>query len=121
MPLAGVVSLSGLLDLSAAAVEPLSQFPVRQFMGGSPGQAPEHYALADPALLVPASCPVVAGQAQDERVIPTDQAGRYVAAARLAGGTASYVPLPGDHYELIDPTASAFPILRRLVAEAADL
>ena len=117
--LTGVISLSGLLDLTAAALSPESAGPVQSLMGGPPAQHPGRYALADPALLVPASCPVTAAQAEDEQVIPTDQASRYVAAARAAGGQASYVALPGDHLALIDPQASAFPTLRRLVAEAA--
>ena len=119
VPLAGVISLSGLLDLTAAALAPESGSPVQQLMGGSPEQQRGRYALADPALLVPATCPVTAAQAEDEHVIPTDQASRYVTAARAAGGQASYVALPGDHLALIDPQAPAFPILRRLVAEAA--
>jgi acetyl esterase/lipase len=119
VPLTKVVSLSGLLDLSAAALAPESGGPVQQLMGGTPDEEPARYALADPALLLPASCPVVACQAEDEHVIPTDQARRYLAATRSAGGTASYVALPGDHFGLIDPTSSAFPILRRLVAGAA--
>jgi acetyl esterase/lipase len=119
LPLAGVVSLSGLLDLSAAASAPESASPVQQLMGGTPGQQPDRYALADPALLVPASCRVIACQAEDEQVIPVDQASRYLAAARSARGDASYVALPGNHFDLIDPTSSAFPILRRLVAEVA--
>jgi acetyl esterase/lipase len=118
-PLAGVISLSGLLDLTAAARSPESGSPVQELMGGSPAQEGARYALADPALLVPATCPVLACQAEDERVIPTDQATRYLAASRSAGGQASYVDLPGNHFDLIDPMSSAFPILRRLVAEAS--
>ena len=92
---------------------------MQELMGGTPEQEPARYALADPALLVPASCPVVACQAEDERVIPTDQASRYLAAARSAGGSASYVALPGDHFDLIDPTSAAFPVLQHLVARGA--
>ncbi len=120
VPLTSVISLSGLLDLSDAALEPVSQYPVRHFMGGAPTQVPDRYAVADPALLVPASCPVVACQAEDERVIPTDQASRYLAASRAAGGEASYVALPGNHFDLINPDAAAFPVVRRLVDEAVE-
>jgi acetyl esterase/lipase len=119
VPLAGVISLSGLLDLTAAAVSPESAGSVQSLMGGPPEEQRGRYALADPALLVPASCPVTAAQAEDEHVIPTDQASRYLAAARAAGGKASSVVLPGDHLALIDPQAPAFPLLRRLVAQAA--
>jgi acetyl esterase/lipase len=118
VPLTGVISLSGLLDLTAAASAPESGSPVQQLMGGPPDQQRDRYALGDPALLVPSSCRVIACQAEDEQVIPVDQASRYLAAARSAGGEASYVALPGNHFDLIDPTSSAFPILRRLVAGA---
>jgi acetyl esterase/lipase len=119
VPLTGVVSLSGLLDLTAAASAPESASPVQQLMGGTPEQQPDRYALADPALLVPASCRVVACQAEDEQVIPTDQASRYLAAARSAGGDASYVALPGNHFSLIDPAAASFSVIRGLLERFA--
>ncbi len=51
----GVVSLSGVLDLTRAAGTPGSSVPVDEFAGGGPEQQPEHYALSDPTLLVPAA------------------------------------------------------------------
>jgi acetyl esterase/lipase len=117
-PLRSAVSLSGLLDLSAAARAPESASPTVAFMGGTPSQVPTHYAAADPALLVPASCPLVACQADADQVIPTDQARRYVSAAIAAGGRATFQSLPGDHFALIDPEAKAFATTRRLVAQA---
>ena len=117
-PLSSAVSLSGLLDLSAAALAPESAAPTVAFMGGTPTRAPHRYALADPALLVPAACPVLACQAVDDQVVPPDQARRYVAAATAAHGQARVVPLPGDHFAIIDPETKAFPIIRGLVAHA---
>ncbi len=87
-------------------------------MGGSPEDVPERYDLADPSLLVPASCPVHAAQARADGVVPAEQARRYVAAARAAGGDASYVDLPGDHLSIIDPHDDAFPTVRGLVMRA---
>jgi acetyl esterase/lipase len=118
VPLRSAVSLSGLLDLSAAARAAESGAPTVSLMGGTPAEVPAAYAQADPALLVPASCPVVACQAVDDQVIPLDQARRYVAAATAAGGTARVQALPGDHFALIDPDADAFATIRRLVAQA---
>ena len=115
----GAISLSGLLDLTAAASAPESSGPVRGLMGGDPQQRSQQYAVADPTLLAPAACPVWAAQATEETVIPTDQAARYVRRARLAGGTATTVALEGDHFTLIDPRAPSFATIRRLVDRAA--
>lgn len=112
------ISLSGLLDLSAAATAPESAGPTRALMGGTPAQQPERYALGDPALLVPAACPVVAVQATQETVIPTDQSASYAAKARAAGGRVTEVALEGDHFTLIDPTHPSFARLQRLVTRA---
>ena len=115
----GAVSLSGVLDLTRAASDPGSRLPVIAFMGGTPEEVPDDYAVADPALLVPASCPVWAVHAADDQVVNPEQSTRYVARDRAAGGTAEAVRVPGDHFTLIDPTSAAFPTIQRLVAEAA--
>ena len=54
----GAISLAGILDLVRSGSAPGSSAPVGEFMGGSPTEVPEDYALADPARLVPAGCPV---------------------------------------------------------------
>lgn len=113
-----VVSLSGVLDLTTAASAPESSGPVVALMGGTPQQHPDRYRLGDPALLVPAACPVFAAQATQERVIPVAQAASYVAKARAAGGTATQVALEGDHFSISTPDAPSFATVRRLVARA---
>ncbi len=114
--LRGVVSLSGLLDLRAAALDPLSSAQTLAFVGGAPDRVPGRYAVADPTLLVPSLCPVTACQAAADEVIPLDQGHRYVAADTAAGGEADYVSVPGDHFALIDPAQPAFTTIRGLVA-----
>ncbi|MCW2865996.1 MAG: alpha/beta hydrolase [Marmoricola sp.] len=109
------LSLSGLLDLTAAAAAPESGGATRSLMGGGPEEHPERYRLGDPALLTPATCPVVAVQAADERVIPTDQAADYVRVATRAAGRASAVTVPGDHFTLIDPDSAAWRRIQGLV------
>jgi acetyl esterase/lipase len=115
----GAVSLSGVLDLTRAATDPRSLSPVIAFMGGTPAEEPDAYAVADPAMLVPAACPVWAVHAADDQVVSAEQSTRYVAADRAAGGTAKAVVVPGDHFTLIDPTSAAFPTIRKLVDQAA--
>ena len=117
--LAGAVSLSGVLDLDLASGRNGSSGPVRAFTGGTPRSAPEAYAAADPTALVPASCPVWAVQAQDDQVVPLEQATAYVAAARAAGGAARRVLVPGDHFSIIDPGADSTAEVERLLRRAA--
>ena len=61
---------------------------------------------------------MVACQADDDQVVPPDQARRYVTAATAAGGQARFQSLPGDHFAIIDPHADAFRTTRGLVAQA---
>ena len=110
-----MVSLSGVLDLTAAASQSQSAGPVAALMGGTPQEHPDRYALADPTLLVPASAPVWAVQPEAERVIDPTQAAAYVERATAAGGRATLVDVPGDHFTLIDPDADSFAEIRRLV------
>jgi acetyl esterase/lipase len=114
----GVVSLSGVLDLTRAAYAPGSSDPVVAFAGGSPPQVPTHYALSDPTLLVPSPCPVWAVHADSDQVVPRVQATSYVARARAARGRATVVDVPGDHFTLIDPQAPSFATVKELVGKA---
>jgi acetyl esterase/lipase len=116
--LRSAVSLSGVLDLTTAALEPGPSAPTIAFMGGTPDQAPGRYAVADPRLLVPATCPVTACQADRDQVVPPDQARRYVAADTAAGGHATFRSLRGDHFAIIDPREPSYPIVSGLVDEA---
>ncbi len=120
VPVAGAISLSGVLDLTRAALDPRSAAPVQAFMGARPDEEPERYAQADPALLVPAACPVWAVHAEDDAVVPVEQSSGYVTTATAAGGRATFVTVPGDHSSVIDPGAASFPDVRRLVVDATD-
>ncbi len=119
VPLQGVISLSGVLNLTLAARRPGSTSQVTGFVGGTPARAPENYALADPTLLVPPTSPVWSVHAHDDQVVPAEQSTTYVTAAKAAGGTAEHVDVPGDHFTLIDPGAPSFATIRALLDRAA--
>ena len=119
VPPVATVSLSGVLDLSTAALEEIGGSAVTALMGAGPRTAPERYAAADPALRVPAHGPVVAVHALDDVVVPLAQSRRYVDAALRAGGQATLFTVPGGHFGLIDPTSPAWPTIRRTVTAAA--
>ncbi|NYD34269.1 acetyl esterase/lipase [Actinomycetospora corticicola] len=109
----GVVSQAGVLDLVAAAQQDLGGGATQDLLGGDPVTQAARYAVASPAALVPASCPVVAVHGTADSTVPIDQSRRYVAAATAARGAARLVELPGvDHFQLIDPAAPAWRTVR---------
>lgn len=109
------VSLSGVLDLAAAAAADLGNGAVPGLLGATPREAPEDYRLADPAALVPPAGRIFAVHAEDDQVVPLSQSRRYVDLARAAGGSAELVPVPGDHFAVIDPTSTAWPAIVALL------
>ncbi len=115
---AGAVSLSGVLALTRAATAPGSAAPVQGLVGGAPADRPERYAVADPTLLAPATCPVWAVHAREDTVVPREQSAAYVDQARATGGRAELVLVPGDHLSVIDPEAPSFPTVRRVLDAA---
>ena len=71
----GAISLAGILQLTRAGDDPALVETVSSFVGGRPAEVPDRYAIADPAALVPASCPVWAVRADnDELVTPPTRA-----------------------------------------------
>jgi acetyl esterase/lipase len=105
---AATYSLSGVLDLRAAAAEDLGQGAVDALMGGAPGSRSDDFVLADPLELVPAHGSVTAVHAREDQNVPASQSSRYVEADLAAGGAAGLVTVPGDHFALIDPTSAAW-------------
>ena len=109
----GVVSQAGVLDLVAAAQQNLGGGAVADLLGGDPATQAARYAIASPAALVPAVCPVVAVHGTADDVVPIDQSRRYVATATAARGEARIVELDGvDHFQLIDPATPAWQTIR---------
>jgi acetyl esterase/lipase len=109
----GVVAQAGVLDLVAAADQGLGAGAVVDLLGGTPTTQAGRYALASPAALVPASCPVVAVHGTADTTVPPDQSRRYVDAALAVHGQARLRMLDGvDHFRLIDPADPAWHAVR---------
>jgi acetyl esterase/lipase len=117
LPLAGAVSLAGVLDLRLGAQEQIGEGAVTDFLGGAPDQHLDRYAAADPALRIVAGRPVriVHGDADD--VVPMNQSDSYVAKAREAGQDAAVTVVDGDHMVVIDPAHPSFAALRTALDE----
>ncbi|MBG0739844.1 alpha/beta hydrolase [Paeniglutamicibacter antarcticus] len=118
VPLTAVVSQSGVLDLRQAMELNLSDGAVRNFLGRSPESSPERYRLADPLQQIPLKVPVYAVAAAADVTVPPSLSRDYVASAQVAGAVAELIPVPGDHFDLIDVRSEAFAVCRSLVSSA---
>jgi acetyl esterase/lipase len=116
VPVRGVVSLAGVLTLADAAREGIGDGAVRDFVGGSPDDVPERYALADPVARLPLGVPVRAVHALADDRVPFAISRAYVDAARAAGDDAVLVEVPGDHFTLVDPTHPTWPAVYAHIA-----
>ena len=103
--LTAVISLAGVLDLTAAARAGLGAGAVEAFAGGPPGPA---YERVDPARQLPLEVPVWCVHGADDEVVPVSQSATYVDRAVAAGATAELVTVEGDHFVVIDPTSAAW-------------
>ncbi|HKU12163.1 MAG TPA: alpha/beta hydrolase [Sinomonas sp.] len=116
VPLAGVVSQAGVLDLSAAYRLKLSDDAAANLMGGPESEHAEEYALADPMRRLPTGVPVLAVHSRDDEAVPFELSEAYVSAALAAGDPAELHETSGDHFALITPGAEAYETCRALLA-----
>jgi acetyl esterase/lipase len=105
VPLTGVVSQSGILNLQRADEEQLGSRAVRDLLGEPDG---DKYRLADPMTAIPLPVPVLALHGSEDTTVPLSQSGSYVDAARAAGAQAELVEIPGDHFAMITPGTGAW-------------
>jgi acetyl esterase/lipase len=105
VPLSGVVSQAGVLDLVAADRAGLGSGAVRAFLGHPAGPADAAY---DPAQRSPLDVPVRCVHAADDDVVPVEQSRDYVARATAEGADASLALVTGGHYGVIDPRSAAW-------------
>ncbi|MGN6332576.1 MAG: alpha/beta hydrolase family protein [Motilibacteraceae bacterium] len=102
-----VVAQAPVADLRLAAAQGLGGGAVLALLGGTPGQLPERYAVADPAQLLPTPARVVCVHGRDDDVVPLSQSEAYAEAARQAGVDVEVAVVPGGHFEHLDPGSEA--------------
>lgn len=105
VPLTGVVSQSGVLNLQRAHEERLGNGAVRDLLGKPDG---EKCRLADPMTAIPLPVPVLALHGKEDTTVPLSQSQSYVDAALAAGATAELEQIPGDHFAMITPGTAAW-------------
>jgi acetyl esterase/lipase len=109
--LAGAISLAGILDLGAAAHEKIGNGAAIDFMGGSPGEWPERYAVASPLSQVPIPAVVRCVHSRPDDRVPFAESVTYVAAAQATGQDAQLLEVNGDHFSLADITSPTWPVV----------
>jgi len=99
-----VVSLAGVCDMVAAAEQAIGENAVVEFIGASPEQQPEAYALADPIQRLPTGKRVLLVHGDADSRVPVRLSRDYAAAAAEAGDDCELLELPDvDHFAVIDP------------------
>jgi acetyl esterase/lipase len=116
--LAGAVDLRLILDLGGIFRFNNGGPAVRSLMGGRPGDVPDHYAAADPGMLLPLSAPQILIQGSNDDQIPPELPERYAANARRQGDHVRVTIVPGaDHFDLVDPESPAWPTTRDAILQ----
>ena len=101
VPVTGVVSQAGVLDLAAGAADRLGHGAVDDFLG--PDWTGD-WALASPAHRLPIEVPIRCVHGDLDDTVPITQSTTYIAAARRLGCDAELIDVPdGDHFGVITP------------------
>lgn len=109
--LAGAVSLGGIPDLKAHAVQDPNPCGdgVRALLGGWPDEQPERYAAASPASQLPLGVPQLFLHGRHDYVVPWQQVEGYAAAATAAGDDVTvHIFEDASHFEVIAPASEAW-------------
>jgi acetyl esterase/lipase len=112
VPVTAAVAQAGVLDLDAAVRQRLGDAATVAFLGGTPEEAPDRYAFADPLRAVPLAAPVLCVHARGDDTVPIEQSVAYVTAARRSGGRAMLREVSGDHFTVIDPADDSWRFVR---------
>lgn len=106
----GVVVLAGVSGLADCYDQGLGDGAAAALMGGGPGQFPQRYRDADPAVLLPLGCPVRLVHGSLDDVVPAAMSRDYAAIGRAAGDDVMVTEVPGaSHLDVIDPLSPAWP------------
>ena len=109
LPLRGAVSLAGAVDLRRAWDLQLGSDATGEFLGGSPEEFPQRYAMASPMERLPLKVPVRLIHGDDDAVVPLEISEAYAHAACAVQDDVELVRLKGvGHSEVIDPATPAF-------------
>jgi acetyl esterase/lipase len=109
LPLAGAISLAGVLDLETAWRLHLSNDAVVELLGAKFPKAPERYAAASPVAMLPLGVPQILIHGTRDSHVPIEISRDYATKAKALGDPVTYLELEGiDHFDVIDPRSIAW-------------
>jgi acetyl esterase/lipase len=104
VPVTGVVSQAGVLDLERAWEWRLSKGVVRRLLGGTPSEQPARYAAASPAARLPSGVPVLLTHGGRDDIVPPAMSTEFAERAVAAGDECKCLVEPREgHYGHLDP------------------
>ncbi len=109
LPLAGAISLAGVLDLETAWRLHLSNDAVVELLGATFPNANERYAVASPEAMLPLGVPQILIHGTKDSSVPIEISRDYAAKAKSLGDPITYLELEDtDHFDVIDPRSTAW-------------
>jgi acetyl esterase/lipase len=113
------ISLAGVVDLKTAFALHLSNDAVAQFLGGKPGDVPEHYREADPAELSISRARQWLLHGAEDDTVPPAFSRDYADQKKRRGERVELVEIAhAGHYDLIDPRSEPFKKVKATVLSA---
>ena len=112
----GVVALAPVSDLRRAYELHLSNDAVAEFIGGTLAEIPKSYAEASPSELA-ISVPQVIIHGTHDDTVPFAMSRSYAESKRKLGENVRLVELDCGHFELIDPSSTAWPSVQQAVRD----
>jgi acetyl esterase/lipase len=98
------VALAGVSDLVAGARERLGDGAIQALLEAEPDEAPERYAQASPAALLPLGARLLLVHGGCDEEVPLQQSAALAASAASAGDEVELrAPDDVDHFDVIDP------------------
>jgi acetyl esterase/lipase len=105
----GAVSLAGVTDLIDSHRRGLSSDATGSFLGGSPAEVPDRYALASPMARLPIGVPVLLIHGDADEHVPVDLSISFARAATAAGDDVELFVGQFDYFDVIDPNGGSWP------------
>ena len=108
--LAGAVDLRLTIDLAGWFTFAHDKQEVINFMGATPGGAPDRYRAGNPGELLPLACPQFLLQGTDDDQIPPQLPIRWAERGHLRREQVAVDIIAGaDHFDVVDPESKAWP------------
>lgn len=120
LPVRGVVTLAGIVDLrDYASGSGSCNKAVQPLLGGSAQTVPERYAAASPSALLPIGVPMRMLIGAKDPIVTGEHNARFAEQARLQGDDVALEVIEGaGHFDLVMPTGTAAKRVQRAIKDA---